>query len=712
MNQVFPDPLQIELAALLVQPAIAEQTPALRKLGAALHQADSIEAALAAFEALAGSDAEDAALWQTITGLSLQLQLPQHAYAAAQRAVEMTPASTDAWFNLGLLAAEVGDAVQAVAAYQRALDIDPHHYGSMRNLPLLLSNIGRHRDAREADARLLHEYRDDPWLHFNSGDLLIGMRAGEQAEAAFRHALRLTPDFHRARYGLAIALAQQGRITESVAERTEALTHEPGLLHDYKSPLLIDSAQTGKEATPERVAVAAAFEELRMGDWHRYDAIVEMYARLIRGEEGRPMLDELEMVHSALSLPLGDKVQHLFANQAADGARKRVAGQSVIRPPRRPDRRLNIAYFSADFRPHPTAYLMGSIYARHDRERFKIHAYSLSPVQDSKERTDVIESCEVFRDIGRLPAAAAAQMIINDGIDILVDLTGYTTYTRPEVLALRPAPLQLSYLGFMGTLGKGLADYVFLDREVLLPSTREYWDESIAYIPHCSYHCELPSSLLKPPSRSELGLPLTGLVLGALHHPRKLEPMTWACWMDVLHALPDAILWLLYETEEQREQLLRNAEQHGIGQERLVFSTQVEHGVHLARLSCADLFLDTFVYNGHTTTIDALGAGVPVVTLSGESVVARVAGSMLKAHGLSELVAKTEAEYRGLVLRLATDTAWRSSLRERASNYGDSNLFCPERKIRQIETAYEMMWARHQAGLPPEDFDVPDSGWN
>jgi predicted O-linked N-acetylglucosamine transferase (SPINDLY family) len=337
-----------------------------------------------------------------------------------------------------------------------------------------------------------------------------------------------------------------------------------------------------------------------------------------------------------------------------------------------------------------------------------VHAYSVGPVEDCFERSRVQAGVDVFRELGRLPVAAAAQLIVNDGIDILIDLSGFTRHARPEILAMRPAPLQLSYLGFVATQGADYIDYTLLDRNCLLPAARVFWDEKIAYLPECSYHCERPHITLPMPAREDMGLPPSGLVLGALHHPRKLEPLTWQCWMSLLKALPDTCLWLLYETEEQRAQLQRNAAEYGVDATRLVFAEQVDAEQHLSRLRLADIFLDTFVYNGHTTTIDALGAGVPVVTLSGESVVARIAGSMLKAHGLPELVAESVAEYSALVHRLVKDDGWRVALTRHAREQEGSNLFCPQRRVREIETAYAMMWARHQSGLPPDDFDVPE----
>ena len=709
MNTIQEDDLQAQLVQLLALPLTPEQTVKLRQLAGRLHEAGYAEASLAALEAvIERGSMQDAALWQAVTGLRLQLQLPHLALAAAQQAVELEPGSVDVRYNLAFLLEQTGQPEAALAQYAQALQIDPAHYSCLRNLPLLLARVGRQQEARASAEHGLRAFPDDPWLHFNHGDLLIGMCAAEQAVTAFRRALAIAPQFHRARYALSIALAACGDVRQAQLERAAALESEPELLHDYTSPLSIDEGLRDGDTSPARVAVIAAFEELRVDNWNRYEPITALYTALVKGECGNSPLDQHEMPYCALALPVGEATRRQVARQAARRVQKCVAGMHLTYPARGTVPQIRIGYLSANFRPHPNAYLMGDLYRRHDRSRFKVHAYSLGPADESLERQRVVDGADVFRDLDTLPPQAAAQLIANDGIDILIDLSGYVRHARPGILALKPAPIQVSYLGFPGTQGAAWIDYTMLDRHAVLPEVREFWDENIVYLPHSSYHCELPHKLPYYPSRAELGLPESGLVLGALHHPRKIEPLTWACWMSLLKALPDASLWLMFEAQVQIDNLRRNAAAHGIPADRLVFAPQVSQPEHVSRLRQADLFLDTFVYNGHTTTIDALSAGVPVVTLSGEAVVARIAGSMLKAHGLPELVVESEDEYSRLVRRLAGDEEWRTALRKRAGNYANSDLFCPERKLAQIETAYEQMWARHCSGLPPADFDVAE----
>lgn len=699
---------EIQLAKLLGKETDQRPVDRLYRLGTDLLHAGHAEAALAAFEMVAeDTTAVVPYIWQTITALRQQLKLPRAALVAAQHSVEHTPGSADALYNLGFMLETNQQFEMAVSAYRNALAYEPRHYGALRNAPLALVKCGRFKEAEIAISSSLAAYPDDAELHFNGADLLIGMSAAEQAELLLRKALMLAPDYHRARYGLAIALAAQGKVQDANHERAEALARQPDLIHDYASPLAIDAGQDTHDTRPERVAVISAFEAFRIGDWRRYNETIEMYASLVDRTLGNAPLDQHEMPYCSLSLPLPDSLRLKVARQVTRRVEHEIASMALVRPPRHRDRQLRIGYLSANFRPHPNARLVGNLYARHDRDRFKVYAYSIGPVEESEERHRVIDSADAFRDIGRLPVDAAAQLIANDSIDILVDLSGYTRHARPGILALRPARLQLSYLGYPATMGASFIDYTMLDRQVLPAEVRPYWDEHIAYLPNSSYHCERVQQLPPMPSRAEAGLPMSGLILGALHHPRKIEPITWRCWMSLLERLPETTLWLLYEADEQCEQLRRNAAAYGIAPQRLAFGPVLAQPEHLSRMRLCDIFLDTFVYNGHTTTVDALNAGVPVVTLSGSDVVSRIAGSMLKAHGLPELVASTIDEYQSIVSGLATDASWRQVIRARAQDHSHSKLFCPERKCKQIETAYIMMWTRHAAGFSPQDFDVP-----
>jgi predicted O-linked N-acetylglucosamine transferase (SPINDLY family) len=362
---------------------------------------------------------------------------------------------------------------------------------------------------------------------------------------------------------------------------------------------------------------------------------------------------------------------------------------------------------SGDVRPHPVAFLAGPLFGRHNRQGFEVFVYSTGPGEGSVERARIAAAADVFCDASRYDGPALAQRIAANGIDILVDLSGYTLHARSTALALRPAPVQVSYLGYLGSMGADWIDYALLDRRVMADAERPFWSEAIAYLPHCLFPCDDAETVGSPPLRSDCGLPESGAVFACFNASWKVDPASFGLWMQVLQAVEGAVLWLVDDAPGMAENLRREAEARGVASERLVFAPRVARPDYLARLRRADIFLDTLPYNANTTGIDALLAGVPLVTLPGDSVAARGAGSLLAAHGLSELVAGSAAEYVALAVRLAKDGEFRKQIREKVARRDRSNLFGVERRVQEIERAYNMMWERHQAGLPPADFDVP-----
>lgn len=674
-------------------------------IGAALHQAARPDVALRAFEAACERDPQRIEGWLATATLRLELQCLEAALDACRRALTLAPDDPQCLYCSGVVFSRLGDASEALRHYDQVLAVEPQHYGALRNRPMMLLALGRGDEAQHAARVAVEAFPHDAWLHFNLADLLLGMHALAAAEAAYRRALELSRDMHRARFGLSIALAAQGRVREAYGERRAAMTAEPALLETYKSPLVVDELSGTNDTSPERVAILAAFADVRRCDWQGYDAYVRLYGELVEGAHDNPPLSQFEMTYLALGLPISEHLRRQVARQVSAQVMQEVAGKQIRRSKHATPRKLRIGYLSADYRPHPMAFLMGDIYARHDRRRFMVFAYSVGPEGDNPQRDRVRAGADIFRNLHGRTVESAAQRIADDAIDILVDPCGFMLNMRQDILALKPAPIQVSYIGMPGTYGAPYIDYTMLDRHILTPETRAFWDEKIAYLPDCAYHCEMPD-ITETRTREQEGLPPDAFVFGALHHTRKLDPGSFAVWMQLLHEIPHSVLWLVCETNEQIENLKRNAASHGIASERLVFARFVPHDLHLARFALADVFLDLFEYNGHTTTVEALTAGIPVITLRGETAVTRVAASMLAAHGLPELIADSVDEYKSLVHRFAADAEWRADICRRTRDYASSRLFRPQYRVCEIEAAFETMWARYAAGLPPEDFDV------
>jgi predicted O-linked N-acetylglucosamine transferase (SPINDLY family) len=388
-----------------------------------------------------------------------------------------------------------------------------------------------------------------------------------------------------------------------------------------------------------------------------------------------------------------------------------AAGLEARLPPLKdgPRERLTIGYLSSDFRDHAMSYVIPGILEAHDRRSVAVHAYSLAAETDHFSQQRIRAGVDRYVTLHGIDDASAAQRIRADGVDILIDLMGHTTGQRWSILALRPSPVTVTYLGHPGTTGAGFVDYVIADRVVAPPHHQRFFSERLVYVSPCYFPADDRQQIADDAvTRAECGLPEAGIVFCSFNQAFKFEPTLFGAWMRMLRALPDSVLWLLDDDPAVQRNLRHAAANRGIAGDRLVFAPRRQRAHHLNRLRLADIALDTRHYNGHTTTVDALSAGVPVVTLLGHHWAARVAASILAAAGLPELVAERLREYEALALRLASDSVARAALRERIRRAVPSSpLFDTAGLARQLEAAYRAMWDRHAAGRPPARIDVP-----
>ncbi|MFZ4650237.1 MAG: tetratricopeptide repeat protein [Rubrivivax sp.] len=368
-----------------------------------------------------------------------------------------------------------------------------------------------------------------------------------------------------------------------------------------------------------------------------------------------------------------------------------------------PRERLRIGYVSADFHRHATSYLMAELLERHDRNRFEVFVYSHGRDDGTPLCRRVRAAGEHFVDMEKQSIPEMARRIREDGVDILVDLKGYTAHCRPGLFPYRAAPVQVGYLGYPGTTGAPSIDYIIGDPWVTPLEHAPHYSEKIAQIPGC-YQCnDATRAVPVPARRADHGLPEDALVLCGFNQPYKISPEVFDVWCGLLHKLPQAVLWLLEWIPQAPHALRREAAARGIDPSRLVFAASLEQKHHLDRMACADIFLDTWPCNGHTTASDALWSGLPMVTMSGSSFASRVAGSLLHALELPELICQSIPEYEALALALADDGARRAELRARIEvARRTSSLFDGADLARRVEALYERMWARALAGLPPD----------
>ena len=384
------------------------------------------------------------------------------------------------------------------------------------------------------------------------------------------------------------------------------------------------------------------------------------------------------------------------------------AAQMPARPPSA-DGRIRIGYLSSDLHQHATALLMVEMLEAHDRSRFELHAYSYGADDGLGMRQRLARQFEHFHDITGHDDLRAARAIHADGIDILVDLKGFTAGTRTALLTYRAAPLQVNFLGYPGTLGGVWCDYLISDAFITPPAQHADYTEALACMPH-SYQPHGRHGDIGPrPTRAEAGLPEQGLVFCCFNQAYKFTPEVFDIWCMLLDQTEDSVLWLLGNAQAEGN-LRREAMQRGIAPHRLVFAPDWPQAAHLGRLQLADLVLDTLPYNAHTTASDALWVGVPLVTCAGDTFASRVAGSLLHAVGLPELITHNLTDYAELALELAADPERLKALRGKLASLRDeAPLFDVASYTRSLESLYTAMWQRHLDGLPPEALTQADT---
>jgi predicted O-linked N-acetylglucosamine transferase (SPINDLY family) len=447
-----------------------------------------------------------------------------------------------------------------------------------------------------------------------------------------------------------------------------------------------------------------AYQLKELSDWSQLD---ELTAELIASvEAGSGAVNPFVF----LSLDTTPAEQLLCARRWASD-QLGAAGQRAAAS--RGEERITVGYLSADFQEHATAHLIAELFELHDRGRFRVIGYSYGRDDGSAARRQLRGSFDEFEDLLDCSHTESAARIRAGRVDILVDLKGYTTDARPEILVLRPAPVQVSYLGYPGTMGSDAWDYVLVDPVVVPAEEQPYFTERLVHLPDCyqvnDRRRPIATHVL---ARVECGLREAGFVFCCFSSAYKITAPMFDIWMRLLAGVPGSVLWLLEANGTAMANLRREAESRlAGGAARLVFAPSLPNPEHLARLAIADLFLDTLPYNAHTLASDALWCGCPVITCAGGTFAGRVAASLLQAIGLPDLVTQTLTDYETLALQLALDPDRLRAIRvELAANRLTTALFDSRRFARHLESAFETMWRMHLAGLPPRPFAVARIG--
>ncbi len=696
-------------AALKMKP---QSVDALCNFGAVLNALKRHDEALAAFErALAiKSDLAEALNYRGNT--LVQLNRLAEALATFDRTLAVKPNDIEALISRGNALVMLNRPEEALATFEKVLAIQPDCAVALGNCGLVLTQLKRYEEALERYRKALDTAPDRVSALISYGNALLLLGRADEALATFDQALAIAPDLTEALKRRVAALQALGRHNEALAgcDRLLAITpHDSEMLFNRGFAL----ANLGNlEAAMESYEKARAFNHiaaidmlaicrLAIADWAEVEKLAsEVSAHIASGNAASPLL----ATAFAFDLPAQLKAARSHIRILVPAMPKPFA-----HPKPMPADRLRIAYLSTAFRHHPIAMAIANLFERHDRTRFEIIGISLRAGDQSAIRARMVGALDQFREVASDTDRNIAKLLNDLEVHIAIDLNGPTDGPRPGVLAHRPAPIQVSYLGWAGTTGAEFIDYILADATALPFDQQPFFTEKIVHLPDC-YHANDATRRVSPdlPSRSDLGLPDQGVVFCCFNHSAKITAPIFDIWMRLLARLPGSVVWLSKINRLAQANLRREAAARGIDPDRLIIAPWIDSiEDHLARHRAADLFLDTVPYNAHSTASDALWAGLPVVTCTGHSFAGRVGASLLKAAGLPELVTASLEEYEALALKLATDPALLSTFRRKLeANRSGCPLFDNDRFCRGIEAAYATMWDIYRRGERPRNFGV------
>ncbi|MDZ4850429.1 MAG: tetratricopeptide repeat protein [Pirellulaceae bacterium] len=640
------------------------------------------------------------------------------AYAAFNRAIALQPIYPEAFHNLGIVLDDRGDFHAAAIAHQQAIHLRPDYTDAYSHLGFALDKLGITEQAVQVFLRLSQIQANHADTFYNLGLLYERLGHWQAAIQSLLKAVALRPEHAETFYALGHAFQSSGQDVAAIDAMERAIRIRPeyseacadlGAIYMLRGEheLAIENYRKAYRWNPEsaKIAVYYAHQLQQCCDWREADGV----SRKAIANVEKSFLDDSSDFASPfywMTLPIPTTLEQQFRC-----ARKRVQVTSGKSNPDRArhsavpveKKQLTLGYLSADFRNHPVAWLTAELFEVYDQSRFRVIGYSYGPENDDPIRNRIAKGVGLFRDIRSIGFREAANRIASDGVDILIDLTGYTGKARPQILAHRPAPIQVNYLGYPGTMGADFIDYMIVDHFIAPCEHQPYYAEQLVHLPGCYQVNDSQRSISKVlPSRRECSLPEDAFVFCSFNNTYKITSAMFDVWMRLLRANPNSVLWLLEPSLLAKRHLQLEAIKRDVSSERLVFAAKLPMPEHLARHRLADLFLDTFPVNAHTTASDALQMGLPLITLAGETMIARVAGSLLHSVGMSELVTHRLSDYERLSCSLAQNPSALSEIRHRlAQNIVQSDLFSGQAFARKIEKAYEAMWKRYLSGLAP-----------
>ncbi len=691
------------------------------------HVAGDIDGAKTLYMAVLKEDPRQADAWYHLGVICYQLRHYEIACQALQNAIAAQPDLGAAFDLLGSLCWDIGDFDRAIENLRRATQLMPENTTSWYHLGSALALNGELTAAAGAYWQVVRRKPDEFWAHVNLADILHRLAEDVSAELMARAAIEINPDIPKAWIVLTHALINQGRAEEAaeyvnkIIERwiddndavlavAEILGHWKA--HDYASQFyrLILARQPDHPLALSRLVDI----HLSLCEWQDYDHFVGLLTASLKRyiDEDKPVTVDIFNLHAlpippAFAFAAAKQKSRVFSRQAEEKKALLRLDFATHRAAQGKDGRIRLGYLLPYTHRSSMPMALRNIIESHDRDRFEVVGYSLMACDHSEDSVGFRNAFDEFTYMVGWNPDVAARRIHADRIDLLIDTTGHTVVHGLDIMAYRPAPVSAHYLGYSLTSGSDFIDYLITDKRFMPPEWQAHCSEQLVYLPDsfmAPLRDEISSRVF---TRADEGLPDTGFVFANFNHPCKFEPSIFDIWMRILKQVPGSVLWLCTWIPKSVDNLRREAEARGVSGERVVFAKRRDHPDHLKRLQLADLVLDNRFHGGGVTTLDALWAGVPVLSALGDRSSARLGATLLGAARVPELVVADLAEYERRAIGFADDPSSLAPFRARLAQSHESPLFDRPRYQRHLEMAYRMMWENHAAGQPPRRIEVP-----
>jgi len=648
--------------------------------GLSSHQLGQFTQAMTAYEQVLSKQPKHFDALHLLGVVAAQTNNPSLAAELIGKAIKINPSSAYAYSNLGTALQELKRLDDALASYNKAIALKPDYAEAFNNRGNALLKPKRLDDALASYNKAIALKPDYAEAFNNRGTALQELKRLDVALASYDKAIALKPDYAEAFYNRGTALQEFNRLDEALASYNKAIALKP----DY-----------------EFLAGKRLHLRMKLCQWTDFPEEIEA---LVKGlQEGKSVTQPYELSGLLDSPELLLKASQLYADVKF---KKQEALGPILK--RAPDGKIRIGYYSADFRNHAVSYLMAELFELHDKSRFEILGFSFGSNANDEMRQRVSKTFDRFIDVRKMSDKEVSKLSRELGVDVAVDLVGYTKDSRTSIFAERAAPVQVSYLGYIGSMGVDYIDYIIADKIVVPIEQQLNYSEKIAYLPN-SYQVNDSKRKIsdRQYTKKEFGLPEEGFIFCSFNNNFKILPAIFDGWMRILKAVDSSVLWLFVDNHTAAVNLRLEAENRGVDSNRLVFATNMPLEDHLARYRLADLMLDTLPYNAGTTASHALWAGLPVLTCMGKLFVGRMAASLLGAIDLPELITTSLEEYEAKAIELASNPDKLREIKDKIGrNRQTTPLFDTKLFTRHIEAAYVAMYDRYQGELPPDVIEV------